>query len=620
MRRSLSIFLALLLATTVVHAQEVPGVANLERVGTELALFQRPGAILSYVRTFHPELYERARRAGFADALDGRITAAELAKKLAAEGGLDAQAATLVKIVATLARKGTSGRQGTSAAEAESLGETALAGQLRPRIFDASQNWLTKLWSPKSAGTVGVRSVPGKVTWYDPTLSIPELGIQRGVPWTEEQKRAIVSLYSFETLPDGSKGDGTAAFPLRMGRTLNPNGVLTILNDKGEVLSDLSIKGAGVNREENRNQNGAWAGVVRLPVAQLEAEVHRNFSRLGVNNSSVVCIIETEGRPGFGIVVRAPRSLLRDADMGRTQDDLEEFSFADVSQAPLSNEELAATLDHVAKEAAYREGHEDYSAEKWVLSDLPRDAGMTAGMLEGLGVHQGRGMTLDNTGLVGGETIDWATITISDEPTHLVDGVPRYGWEVGFKNFFDRTIGKIAQVFPHLLETASTWKAEVEAIFDRNAAVGRKRVAGERMIFDPKEAEGFLDVSLSDLAEPLPWDGTERHSDLPREKALAILKAKGRLGETPPPVEQLLQQPVEKTREFARQNGITLPVGQVDRVTLAASVSGKTVTEVTKDAAAIRGARSVGLTQGMSPRDRAQERAEAESRPRADAR
>ncbi len=612
---ALVLTLSLVLTTTLARAQEA-GVGDLRRVGIELALFQRPGAILSYMRTFHPELYASARRAGLADALDGRIKAADFAKRL---GTLDEPAKTLVEIVRTLEEQGPKGRQGSSAAEAESAEPGALAKTLRSRVFDASQHWLTRLWSSKSVGTVGVRFVPGHVTWYDPTLSIPELGIQRGVPWTEEQKRAVVALYSFETLPDGSEGDGSAAFPLRMGRTLNPNGVLTILDDKGELLSDLSIKGAGVNREENRLQNGSLAGKVRLPVAHLEAEVHRNFSRLGVKNSAVVCIIEPEGRPGEGIVVRAPRSLLRDADLGRTQDDLDEFSFADVRQEPLTDEELRATVEHVAREAAYRQGSALVSLERWLLSDLPRDAGMTAGMLEGLGVHQGRGMTLDNTGFAGGETIDWATITISDEPTHLVTGVPRYGEEIGFKNFFRRTIGKIAEALPRLFEAADDWRREVESVFDRNAALGRKRAQGERMIFDPKEVAGFLDVSVSDLAQPLPWDGTERHSDLPRARAVALLEKKGRMAATPPPVEQLLQQSVEETREFARQNGITLPVGQVDRVTLAASVSGRTVAEVAKGAQALRGARSVGLTQGMSPQDRAHERAE-EARPRADAR
>src|SRR5438445_12913921 len=58
------------------------GLTNLARVGTELARFNKPGALYGYVRDYHGTYFSVADKAGLALVLDGKLSHAEFKHNL----------------------------------------------------------------------------------------------------------------------------------------------------------------------------------------------------------------------------------------------------------------------------------------------------------------------------------------------------------------------------------------------------------------------------------------------------------------------------------------------------------------------------------------------------------
>src|SRR5262249_41090733 len=76
----------------------------------------------------------------------------------------------------------------------------------------------------------------------------------------------------------------------------------------------------------------------------------------------------------------------------------------------LDAKELKKTLEHLANEAAIRDGKPSMSIGEWLGDWLPRNVGKNVGILSELGIDHGRlkyvaGITASNHGL--GEMVDW---------------------------------------------------------------------------------------------------------------------------------------------------------------------------------------------------------------------
>jgi hypothetical protein len=569
-------------------AQDSP-VANLARVGTELARFNKPGALYGYVRDYQPAYFAIADKAGLADLLDGKIDSAtfktNFATQLAAakldptqSAAITAEETTFSQVATTLeTTRATTKPVGLSANEIKSGSPADVVKDLRSGLYDAKGHWISSTWSADKAGSVGVKFVPGTLGWFNPAVSIPELGIKAGVPLTDAQKSAVVQLFSFDTVPNTpATADGTAAFPSHVGRALNPNSnVLTVLNDKGEVISDLVVKGGGPNVP-----NATRDGRLDASEAYMDSELARNLYNAGVKNYDALAVVIPDAHPDKGLIIRAPRTMLRQFDLDKTHEKYVNGSNVEVPW--LTDAELKATLEHVTHEAAIREGLASMSVGEWLKTYLPRTSGENWGLLSGLGVEHGSPYTRDNHGLA--ETVDWGMAEL-----HLGGAINQteHEWEN-----VEKTISRVNEILP---DAEKVVVADAKKIFDAAFEMGKTKGLAEKIKFDPKMVDKMSDGDLRTLAKNLKDPADPNAGNLsysaPRSAAVARLTANGNVMETVP-FETLAKLPAVTIASIAKHNGITLPANG-DRADMIAAIEGRSRASVVSDLA------KAGVTEGV---------------------
>ncbi len=540
--------MASLACASVSHAQDTQ---TLGRVGTELARFNKPGALYGYLKSNHPKFFAIADAVNLAGVLDGSVDAktfdaafkAALMKAglPAAESKvIKAELATFSNVLETLNQQRSKPRLGLSAAEVK---KGDVVPELRKNLFDADKSWLKEIWSPDKFKTVEVKFIPGKVIWFNPNISVPELGIRAGVPLTETQKEAVAKIFSFQTAPGDPKAEGTAATPEYVGRALNPNShVLTIINDKGEVISDLVAKGGGPNVA-----NSSRDGRLDASEALMDSELSRNLGRAGVKNYDALVVIQPDGLDGKSITIRAPRSMLRHMDMDK-----------------LNDADLKKTLERVTNEVAIREGLPSLSISEWLRDYLPRTSGRNWGLLSGLGVEHGSDYTRDNHALA--ETVDWGWVKLHD---HGNDTDQAKGeWDN-----IEKTINRVNQI---LSDAEKVVADQAKAVFDAAFKEGVEKGKVEKIRFDPKVLDGMSVSDLRTLAggtkDPANPDKTLDYS-ASKEELIERMKKSGHAVDVFE-YTRLLGLPVAQLEAIAKANGIPVPPA-ADRAALIASITGK---------------------------------------------
>lgn len=578
LRRS-SLYLAVALMATLAlgqasHAQDT---ATLGRVGTELARFNKPGALYGYLKSYHPKFFAIADAAGLAQALDGKLDAtafdAALKAKIVSAGltaaelkTVKAELATFSTVLNTLNQERGKPTNGLSAEQVKS-GD--VVPELRKNLFDADKSWLKEIWSPDKFKSVGVKFIPGKVVWFNSNVSIPELGIRAGVPLTESQKEAVAKIFSFQTAPGDATAEGTAATPEYVGRALNPNSnVITVINDKGEVISDLVAKGGGPNVE-----NATRDGRLDYSEALMDSELSRNLGRAGVKNYDALVVIQPDALNGKSITIRAPRSMLRHMDMDK-----------------LNDADLKKTLERVTGEVAIREGLPSLSIAEWLKSYLPRVSGENWGLLSGLGVEHGSDYTRDNHALA--ETVDWGWVK-------LHDGKPVDQSAGEWKNI----VTTIERVNTLLADAEKVVVDEAKAIFDAAFKVGQERGRLEKVRFDPKLLAEMSESDLRNLAggtkDPANPDKTIGYGASKDELIERLVKS-GHSVETLD-YSRLVGLPLNQLETIAKHNGIPVPANR-DRADIIASLTGRqaeTIRPELKRATAARASETSGFSSSL---------------------
>ncbi len=498
LRLQLGLALVVALAPAVARAQD----ASLQRVGTELARFNKPGALYGYLKSNDPAFFKAADEAGLAQVLDGSLSAKDFETAFTTKvGTLDASEkaaalqveSTFKGVLTTLDANRSAPRQGLSAAQVK---QGDVVPELRSGLFDASASWMTKLWDASKVKSVGVKFVPGTLAWFNPNISIPELGIKAGVPLTDAQKKAVAELFSFQTTPDAPNPEGSAALPEYVGRAVNPNSnVLTIINDKGEVLSDLVAKGGGKNVA-----SGYRDGRLDASEALMDSELSRNLGNAGVKNYDALAVIQPEGLDGKSITIRVPRSMLRHMDIDK-----------------LSDSELKATLERLTNEIAIREGLPSLSIQDWLKTYLPRTSGENWGLLTGLGVEHGSDYTRDNHALA--ETVDWGWVKLNDarntdQSSHEWDNIKE-------------TIERVNQILP---DSEKANVDDAKAIFDAAYAKGVDEGKTQTVQFSKDVLERMDLADLRTLAEETKnpsKPGESLSSSASKDDVIAWLEASG---------------------------------------------------------------------------------------------
>lgn len=571
--RALVVAAAVTFAMGPLRSARAQDVTNLQRVGIELAKFNKPGALYAYIRDYHPQLFEVANRLGLAEALDGKVTTAKFIDRIdaALPGVPEADRATVAQQATTLkgilrvldGERTRSKRQGLTAEEIKKGGN--VTAELRKNLYEADKHWISETWGADKRGSVGVRFVPGKLAWFNPNVSIPELGIRAGVPLTDAQKEAVAALFSFETVPDKpGTAEGTAAFPAHVGRAINPNShVLTVINERGEVISDLVVKGGGPNKP-----NATRDGRLETSEALMDSEVARNLYRSGVKNYDALCVIVPDGLDGKALLVRAPRTMMRHIDMDK-----------------LDDKELKETLDRFTREIAVREGLKNgLSIAEWAKTYLPRVSGENWGILSGLGIEHGSVYTRDNHGL--GETVDWGWVALHE------------GGKTDQKSYeWDNVKDTIERVNKILADGEKIVIDEAKKIFDAAFEAGKARGLKEKVRLDPKVLEKLSDSDLRTLASKV-TDPTGKATT-----SIDKLRASGHVMETLP-FTTLARLPLATLREVASHNGLRV-AANADRATVIAALEGRSVAEVNRDLVRNRtlpGDKDKVETDGMSER------------------
>lgn len=413
--------LALVLILAAASAARAQDPAALETTGTQIARFNKPGALYGFLRDAAPQFFKVADAGGLAEAIDGSQDAPRFEQRfqqLLASSALSAgdkakartQAATAFKLIGTL-RSQTGPKMGLTAAQAKAGVPVAT---LRDQVWDASKHWFNDVWKPGHVNTVPVAFTPGdfELSWTNPHVQVPELGIQPGVELTADQKQRVVELFGVVSDPHRRKGaTHTAAAPTHVGRAVNPNPALTIVVD-GDVRSDLVVKGGGPNATSTSRD-----GLVDYSEAMFETQFAENLKTAGALNYDALFVLRSKTNPEKAILVRVPRTPLRGIDLlSRTERGMY-FENDDALDA----DELKKTLEHLAREAAIRDGKPSMTVAEWLGEWLPRNVGRNVGVLSALGIEHGRlkyvaGITASNHGL--GEMVDWGDdITLKDRGT-----------------------------------------------------------------------------------------------------------------------------------------------------------------------------------------------------------
>lgn len=499
---------ALVLAFLVVSAGLLQA-DDLSSVVTQLARTHRGVAIYTYLEGHHPDLARAASAAGLARLLDGDMDLAGFRANVAAAR----PGARLRRELDTLARvleeHPVTPRPGNTVRE-YLADPDGLDARLFGRLWNGAEHPFRDAWGDKM-GTVGVYSEPGKLLWFNPDVSIPELGIRAGVPLTDAQRDAVLRLLSVRTgnvnAPTGApvastaaRPDGTAVYPTHVGRAVNPNpGELAILNGQGEVVGDLVVKGAGPTK------TGGWGdGRLDLSEAWMDAELSRNLARNGVRNyDALAIIVPASAADGKAIYVRMPRSTLRHQDLDAIADPA-----------------LKTTLEYLAREEAIRSGRAGLSIADYVGDVLVRHSGQNAGRLAGLGVEHGSIYGRDNHGL--GETVDWGWVKIHEK--EYAEQKDRF-WEA-----MKTTIERVNGQFP---DNERVDLAAARGRFDEAYEAGRQAVAGlPGFRFSRAALEGVGESDLRTLAGEMGLKddkGQPLGSSAARKEILDALERSGRM-------------------------------------------------------------------------------------------
>ena len=569
-------FLALALAVTLAfagHARAQDAQA-LNRVGTELARLNKPGALYAYLKTYYPKFFDVADKADLAAVLDGKVDQATFAKEFAAKlkaAGLSAADAGLVeadlagfeKVLKTLDSDRSQPRLGLTA---EQIKKGDVVPELRSGLFDANKHWISETWDDTQRSSVGVHFIPGKLVWFNSSVSVPELGIKAGVPLTDAQKEAVAKLFSFETVPGAKNPDGTAAYPSDVGRAVNPNShILTIINDKGEVISDLVAKGGGPNKA-----NTGRDGRLDYSEALMDSEISRNISRAGVRNYDALAVIQPDGLNGKAITIRAPRTMMRHNNFDA-----------------LSPDELKKTLEHLTHEIAIREGLASLSIKDWAKTYLPRISGENWGLLSGLGLEHGSSYTRDNHGV--GETVDWGWAALHDS-----NPPDQSGHEWGE---LEKTLEEVNKILGAADKVVID---DAKKIFDEAFRQGQDKGKQEKIRFAEDDLKQMDQSDLRTLAsnttDPKSAGSLSYGSSV--TDAIARMRSSGHTVETLD-YARLVGLPLSQLEAMAEHNGITLPKGSRDRADVVAAITGKQASLVRADLVAEQAA-TASETAGFS--------------------
>ncbi|MEZ0231118.1 MAG: hypothetical protein ACAI25_21055 [Planctomycetota bacterium] len=411
--------LVLLLAfASVARAQD----ADLLTTGNQIARFNKPGALYGFLRDAAPEFFKVADAGGLAEALDGGQDASRFearfaqllaASKLSAadKAKARAQSAIAFGVIETL-RAQTGPKVGITAAQARSGASVEV---LRDGLWDAKKHWLNDVWDARHVNSVPIAFKPAEfeLAWTNPRVLIPELGIRPGVALTADQAERVVGLFGVVSDPHGRKGaTHSAAAPTHVGRAVNPNPTLTVVVG-GDVRNDLVVKGGGPNATTTSRD-----GLVDFAEAMFETQFAENLDKAGVKNYDALFVLRSKTNPEKAVLVRVPRTPLRAIDLLSRNESGMYFENDDA----LEPKELKATLEHLANEAAIREGKAGMSIAEWLGDWLPRNVGKNVGILSELGIDHGRlkyvaGITASNHGL--GEMVDWG-----DDITKKTAGSP----------------------------------------------------------------------------------------------------------------------------------------------------------------------------------------------------
>jgi hypothetical protein len=543
-------------------------------VGTELARLNKPGALYAYLKTYYPKFFAVADKAGLAEVLDGTVDQATFAKAFAVRLGaaglsgadvvaVNANLPVFLKVVTALDAERSQPRLGLTA---EQIKKGDVVPEIRSGLFDANKHWISETWNDSQRSSVGVHFIPGKLVWFNPSVSVPELGIKAGVPLTDEQKAAVAQLFSFETTPDAKNPDGTAAYPSDVGRAVNPNShMLTIINDKGEVISDLVAKGGGPNKS-----NTGRDGRLDYSEALMDSEISRNISRAGVRNYDALAVIQPDGLNGKAITIRAPRTMMRHNNFDS-----------------LSPDELKKTLEHLTHEIAIREGLASLSIKDWAKTYLPRISGENWGLLNGLGLEHGSSYTRDNHGV--GETVDWGWAAIHDSSA---PDQRSHEWDE-----LSKTLEEVNAILPAGEKVVI---ADAKKIFDAAFTAGHDKGKQERIRFAEEDLKEMTDSDLRTLAsntkDPNNTGSLSYGASL--TDAIARMRNSGHTVETFD-YARLVGLPLSQLEAIAEHNGITIPKGQVDRADLVAAITGKQPSQVRADLVAEQAA-TAAETKGFS--------------------
>lgn len=550
---ALTLALALSLAWPAAGQDEL----RLERVGTQLARLGKSGGLYAYLRSEHPALFGVAGPAGLAAALDGELPRAEFLARLQAAipAELAAEVAALTRVLSQLTPSGL----GSGPSAKVIATEADLVGKLRTALYDGNAHWMTELWGPERRRTIGVRFLPGKLVWFNPSISIPELGIKAGIPLTPAQEQAVVRLFCLRTVMDlPGPAEGTAAFPSHVGRAVNPTShVLTVINGRGEVLGDIVSKGTGRNADVRTGRRST--GTFETSEGVLDGELSRNLERVDVRDYGTLAVIVPDDQPKeTAIQVRVPRSLLRHLDVDE-----------------LSDEELRRTMERFLKELAIREGKPSISLAEWVSEYLPRTSGRNWGLLAGLGLEHGSTNGRDNTGLAS-ETVDWGRAVLK-QPGQVDERTQK---DQEWRNI-EATLNRMRRLYPGELANVST--SQVRRAFEEGYGQGKLEGLSGRLKLDPKALAVVSDADLYTLVFKKPkrsGRGLNGAVQLDQDRAAILSEAirRGLLVESLD-LNVLSRLPLEHLEALAEKNGVALPADGSREAVLVA-LTGKPVAEV----------------------------------------
>lgn len=474
----------LLVVATIAWAQDASVADPLERTLSVMADHGNALGIMTYLKQSHPSLYDAAARSGLAEVLTGNKSISEFTRDLAREG-YPREARSMERALGGY--RGSDGFSMTDLARLTGADPQTVSDRLYERFYSADRYHLREPLDGRY-GTVHVEPQPGRLAWFNPDLSIPELGIRAGQPLTPEQERALLKMFSIKTTANDT--GRTAFFPSDVGRAVNPNsGVLTPITTRGEALPELVSKGTGPTRP-----SGWGDGKFDINEGFIDAELSRALYRAGADIYVPVALIETE--PGKAIYIRSAKSILR-------QDHID----------GLTPDKRVKLVEQLIRNQGLRDGAgRPITVTEWIERELPRTSGRTVGLLNRFGVQHGS-LNPNNYGLTG-EALDWGWVRVGTDSTGQKDTYWRY---------IENTIRKVNEGLPPDRQ-ADLSKARAE--FERTYTEAMTR-GNPQLVMDRKTLER---VPLREIRSAF----APYLNGVPDDKVFDTLESKGLVRSTPP--------------------------------------------------------------------------------------